>query len=130
MILTLKSINTRECCILNYLYRDAGNYKKRGRITVSGALSIRDLESYLYESEFFLPELVGLPSLTPKMKSNDDHPWHELDDVTRVSNDKSLMSAVELIARFKFQNSSTWGQWTPAVPLTTGARLKSPTLRS
>jgi hypothetical protein len=73
----------------------------------------------LYEAEFFLPELVGLLSLTPKMKSNDDHPWH----------DSSSMSAGELIARFKFQNSLTWGQWTPAIPLPTAPRLKSPTPR-
>jgi hypothetical protein len=99
---------------LEYLYRDASNFKIWGRAILSGALSIRDLQPHLYEGEFFLPELVGLCRLTPATMTNDDHPWHELGGVQSVSSGESLMGAGELVSRFKLQSSLTWGQWTPA----------------
>jgi hypothetical protein len=99
---------------LEYLYRDAANFKVRSRAILCGALSIHDLQPYLYEGEFFLPELVGLCSLTSTTMTSDDHPWHELGGVQSVSSGESLMGASELVSRFKFQSSLTWGQWTPA----------------
>lgn len=104
-----------ELSELEYLYRDAANFKVWGRAILSGALSIRDLRPFLYEGDFFLPELVGLKSLTPKTPTSCDHPWHELRSVQRVSSGKSLMRASELIARFKREHSLAWGQWAPDV---------------
>jgi hypothetical protein len=101
---------TEELVELEYLYRDAANFKFRGRAIVRGTL-----QPHLYESEFFFPELVGLRRLTPKSMTSDDHPWHELVDVQNVSSGESLMEARELISRFKLQDSLTWGQWAPAV---------------
>lgn len=100
---------------LEYLYRDAANFKVRGRAILRGALSIRDLQPYLYEGEFFLPELVGLCRLTPTTMTSDDHPWHQLDGVQSVSSGESLMGTSELVSRFKLQDSLMWGQWSAAV---------------
>jgi hypothetical protein len=98
---------------LEYRYCDGNNYKTWGRVILNGAISIHQLQPHLYEGEFFLPGLVGLPELTPEIATEYDHPWHTLGGVEKTSNNESLIAAGELVARFKLQSILAWGQWAP-----------------
>lgn len=71
--------NTR----VNYLYRDAGNYKMFNEAVVSGAITEEQIVAILEtldEGEYFLPAQVGLPEERPdKWAPRYDHPWFELE---------------------------------------------------
>jgi len=71
--------------ILEYQYRDAGNYKAFGELLLEGEMTpsdLADLTPYLYDGEYFIPEEVGIPPLQPLLqeelggKNEDDHEWH------------------------------------------------------
>ena len=47
------------------MYSDASNFKKYGQFIVYGNVVQSDIECYLFEGEFFIPEYVGVPSLAP-----------------------------------------------------------------
>lgn len=72
-------MNTR----INYLYRDADNYKMPNSCVVSGKISQDQIDTIidtLDEGEYFIPHLVGLPE--EKFDTYDpqsDHPFFELD---------------------------------------------------
>ncbi len=74
--------NTR----LAYRYRDASGYRQSEEIILAGELSFqRDIQPYLYEGEFFIPDQVGLPNLQARFFDfpiEDDHPWHTIADVS------------------------------------------------
>src|SRR5579875_1140471 len=74
--------NTR----LAYCYRDASGYQQSEEIILVGELSFkRDIQPYLYEGEFFIPDQVGLPNLQGRFEdfpAEDDHPWHTIADVS------------------------------------------------
>ena len=62
--------------LLTYLYRDASNYKFYEHIILSGSLSFDEIAPFFHETDYFLPELVGLKPLVSEQLSIDDHPWH------------------------------------------------------
>ncbi len=71
--------------MLEYLYRDASNYKQYGRVVLAGALSIKDIRHLLIDGEYFIPSQAGLPDLQHKFRAQgfeypteDDHAWHEV----------------------------------------------------
>ncbi len=69
--------NTR----IDYLYRDAGNYKAHGHVVVAGRVRFGDLKPFLDCGEYFVPPTVGIPPLNIEGEPRDprlDHPWHEL----------------------------------------------------
>ena len=69
-----------------YLYRDAGNFKRWGEVVFSNTNNIgqetldRLSRSALPLDElYFLPDKVGVPSLHFESSVNDlDHCWHEI----------------------------------------------------
>ena len=72
---------------LQYLYRDAANYKRHGAFTFVGAPTASLLERLrhaLFDREFLVAAQVGLPSLAPWMlgeepyDSSVDHALHEM----------------------------------------------------
>lgn len=73
---------------LTYLYRDASNYKAHGAVLLSGEATAEHhhrLRESLIDSEYFIPERVGLPSLRERLyqyssgaPTDDDHVLHEL----------------------------------------------------
>ena len=71
-------MNTR----IEYLYRDADNYKVPNEAVVKGAASeeqIRSILDSLYEGEFFIPAAVGLPEERfSDWDDQSDHPFFEL----------------------------------------------------
>ena len=51
---------------VDYLYRDASNYKFRGSFIVDGDLDLEMLRPLLLDGAWFVPERVGLPALRPR----------------------------------------------------------------
>jgi hypothetical protein len=81
-------MNTR----IEYLYRDADNYKQFGSVVLRGEITSQERErikASLDSGEYFIPSQVGLPDLQPKMISfpdrDADHVWHELDVESDIS---------------------------------------------
>ncbi len=71
--------------LLEYLYRDASNYKQHGSVVLEGAISLKDIRPLLIDGEYFIPSQAGLPDLQHKFKAQgfeypteDDHAWHEM----------------------------------------------------
>jgi hypothetical protein len=69
-----------------YRYRDAGNFKANGRLLLKGKLSESErgeIIARLEDSEFFIAEQVGIPTLYDGLyainggPNDDDHCWHE-----------------------------------------------------
>lgn len=76
----------KECCVFEYQYRDASNYKAWGAILLSGALSQNDtaaLRACLESGEYFVAEQVGIPAVYQELwdlsggRTSDDHALHE-----------------------------------------------------
>lgn len=56
----------KECCVFEYLYRDASNYKAWGEILLAGVPSQNDiavLRACLESGEYFVAEQVGIPAV-------------------------------------------------------------------
>jgi hypothetical protein len=73
--------------LLEYLYRDAANYKRHGAFTFVGTPTeplLERLRAALFDREFVVAAQVGLPSLAPWMlgeepyDSSVDHALHEV----------------------------------------------------
>jgi hypothetical protein len=71
--------------VVEYLYRDAGNYKAAGELWLVGALSEEartDLIGSLDSGEFFVAEQLDVPPLYEILfaesggRTLDDHAWH------------------------------------------------------
>ncbi|MGQ2984335.1 hypothetical protein [Flavobacterium sp.] len=72
---------------LNYLYRDASNYKNFGSIVFSNPnhIALRNIErtimQNLIDNEYFVAEIWQLPSLFFSEQNEDDHIWHEYESL-------------------------------------------------
>ena len=102
--------------LLEYMYRDASNFKFHERVVVAGELTMDDLRPYLDE-EYFVPEDVGLPHCRPhhhRYSKDDDHPWHELEETKPTdSGPDEALTAEALIRAFVWAAEQEWpGQHT------------------
>jgi hypothetical protein len=93
---------------VTYLYRDAGNWKFWGEFLVLGELRLDDLRPHLLEQEFFIPERIGLPSLVPELKNEDDHLLHTFEDLAAVEPASYICTAEELLDRVRLANEQGW----------------------
>jgi hypothetical protein len=93
---------------ITYLYRDAGNYKFWGEFFVCGNLSFNDLKPYLFDEEYFVPEKIGLPSLVPKIRNDDDHLLHEFFSIEAGKARSQPISAEDLLAGLRDAHSEGW----------------------
>jgi len=70
-------MNTR----IDYLYRDASNYKAYNSVVLSGKMSAEDAERIskcLCDGTYFIPRDVGLPEIRVcGYRTDDDHCWFE-----------------------------------------------------
>lgn len=83
--LTVEGAGPNTKLIINY--RDAANYKKSSTHVLEGALTsagLAQMTSTMEDGTFFVPQQVGLPSLTPTDDYDDDldHSWHSLGDAS------------------------------------------------
>ena len=95
-------MNTR----IDYLYRDAGNYKVYNTCVVGGEAGrlqqtlIR--EACLPEQDQFIPSRVGLPEERFPSWSEDDTVFFELEDITLTEDEATVPIDIEELA-FRFQ---------------------------
>jgi hypothetical protein len=76
----------QKYCVLDYLYRDAANYKAWGAILLSGNPTdgeVGALRACLESGEYFVAEQVGIPPVYKELwelsggPNEDDHALHE-----------------------------------------------------
>lgn len=82
----VSSDSPKECCVFEYIYRDASNYKAWGMLLLSGVPSQSDiaaLRACLESDVYFVAEQVGIPAVYKELwdlsggRSSDDHALHE-----------------------------------------------------
>lgn len=66
------------------------------------------MQGFLSDSEFFIPERVGVKSLVPAEKTVDDHYLHTLEAAARVDAGSSLMSVGLFVERMKRASAEGW----------------------
>lgn len=91
-----------------YRYRDASNYKWHASVVLAGSLRLQDIKPYLIDGEFFVPELVGLKCLTPEIRNEDDHDWHEVIALNPTSAPANFIPAEEFLRQFQTQHRKGW----------------------
>ena len=107
-------MNTR----MEYLYRDASNYKSYNRVIVAGSITEtqkREIFKTLEAGTYFIPEQIGLDLYRDWDISEDDHPFCELDvehDFYETDDpaDDETFTAEDLVAAFV----ATEGKWDAA----------------
>jgi len=91
---TTLEIAPQECCVLEYLYRDASNYKACGALLLSGYPTqdeIAALRACLESGEYFVAEQVGIPAVYEELwelsggPTDDDHALHEFGEIRVAS---------------------------------------------
>ncbi|MCK5746905.1 hypothetical protein [Oricola sp.] len=92
---------------IDYLYRDASNYKFHGDFVVEGTIAKADLKPYLFDDEWFVPMAVGLPHLLDLPINEDDHLLHEFTGFTPTYEGTPECTVSTLIERF--QNAHRFG---------------------
>lgn len=109
-----------KCCVFEYQYRDASNYKAWGEILLSGIPSQSDiaaLRACLESDVYFVAEQVGIPVVYKELwdlsggRSSDDHALHEFVAlrVATVDERKTYPLFGELSSLLKtFQSISKW----------------------
>jgi len=93
---------------VSYRYADASNYKFWGEFYVVGELKLEDLRPHLIDAEFFIPERIGLPSLVPSVKNEDDHLLHTFEQVAAADGMPYELAAEELLGRIRLANREGW----------------------
>ena len=92
---------------INYLYRDAGNFKNWGEFIFKNKNNIelklleRKVRKILIDGEFFIAEIAGVKKLNfPEHIRELDHDWHEfhsLEDTEENVNDENNRDIVDFI---------------------------------
>ena len=91
-----------------YRYRDASNYKWTHAVIIAGTLTLEDIRNFLIDGEYFIPQLVGMKSLTPDLRNEDDHDWHEIISLRPTIYSSNFTSSAELLRRFQSQSHMAW----------------------
>ena len=102
------------CCIFEYLYRDASNYKVWGTLLLEGVANETDhqvLASKFESCELFIAEQLGIPALYSDLwefsngPTEDDHVWHTFHALRAVTPDDTSSeifgSVADLVAKIK-----------------------------
>lgn len=96
-------VNTK----INYLYRDASNYKQHNEVVIAGKITeqqISTIVSCLSDGEYFIPKQVGLPETRFSEWTEDDHCWFELSRYSFENTDRIPTIGItieELISNFE-----------------------------
>lgn len=95
------SLNTE----IQYLYRDASNFKLRTLCVLAGALTEAEKEEILeclIDGEYFVPGQAGLPDDNRYSGTEDDTDWFELESIEDTDHSPTLsMTAQELLENFR-----------------------------
>lgn len=96
---------TAKNLMIDYLYRDADNYKVWNTVVLNGTLTekqIADIIGVLNDGEYFIPSQVGLPEQRFEKLSGADHCWFELSPES--FNDVDDKPTVDLTATELYEN--------------------------
>lgn len=111
---------------INYLYRDASNYKVHNECVISGPITEEEKRGILeccsgcangddginpYEEGYFKPEMVGMPAKRFETWTEDDHEWFELniDGFSETDREPNLhVTAKELLDKFLIAAKASW----------------------
>jgi len=91
-----------------YLCSYAGNYKFWGEFCIAGPISMDDLKLHLLHGEYFVPERMGIPSLIPDARNDDDHPLHEIDSIVPARPSVCAFTAADFICRIRAASETGW----------------------
>lgn len=99
---------------INYLYRDASNYKTSNYVILAGKMTDEQFaemqECCEDHHEMFIPEQVGLDLIRDWETTDDDHPYCELEDFELVNDNPTTDMAIdELLEMFR----KAKGNWRP-----------------
>jgi len=109
----------------NYLYRDAGNYKKWAEVVFSNPdrlsleLVTKDLQDAFLQDGLFIAHQVRLPEAFFSIggdATSDDHCFHEFDTVEislEIPNDRYARSISQFIAEVKRAAERGWMTFDP-----------------
>lgn len=92
---------------IEFLYRDASNYKMQTTVVVRGAMTeqgVREIMDSLDSGTYFIPSQVGLDGERFSDETEDDHPWFELYETSfslTANTPTSELSFEELVEKFK-----------------------------
>jgi hypothetical protein len=103
---------------LNYMYRDASNYKEGSTLYFEGAVTAEQraaISAALDSGLYFIPDDVDLEELQSRLTSfpsEDDHVWHELEGLNIVASlpaDAVVVGPIEdLVEAFRKIGSHGW----------------------
>jgi hypothetical protein len=93
---------------IEYMYRDASNYKFYGEFIVYSKLSLTDIQPYLFDAEFFVPHKVDLQHLLNLPINDDDHYLHSFVSFNDTTNSQVICTAGEMIRKFKDAYETGW----------------------
>lgn len=103
---------------INYLYRDASNYKVHNECVIFGPITDEQKTAILaacVEGEYFVPSVVGMPEKRFNDYCDDDHCFFELNacDFEDVQQEPTLdINAAILVSRF--EEAARYGKWEAA----------------
>lgn len=104
--------------IIEYLYRDASNYKRWNRVIIGGEMTqenLRRIEAKLFDCEYFVPHDVGLPEhrIVSDYRTDDDHCWFEwqtYDDAELTSAPPTVDLTVDQLVS-NFESVIQWDEY-------------------
>lgn len=113
------SSNTTANTQIDYMYRDAGNYKKFETVIFNGAITPCQIkiieESFMpdFEETDFLPRQVDLAPLCPWVDEDEyddelDHMIHTISGVKLVDSPDNGISIVDLVNKFAAARADGW----------------------
>jgi hypothetical protein len=103
-----------------YLYRDGGNYKKRGSVIFSNAegldidLAVEKLQQAFLTDGLFIARQARVPEVFLYSRgkfTDDDHCYHEFDELgstSEAANDKHLRSIREFVDEVTAEAGRGW----------------------
>jgi len=109
----------------SYLYRDAGNYKKWGKVIFSnpdrlGPTEVnKALQGAFLDGDLFVAQQVRIPEVflfADGDATSDDHCFHEFDTTTlttQAADDTYSRSIKEFIAEVEQQANRGWAEFDP-----------------
>ena len=94
--------------LIKYRYTDASNWKFFGSIVVDGAVSAKDVNRYLFDTDSFIPHEVGMDHLLNMPLNEDDHYLHQFDSFEPTINGSCSCTKSEFIKRFREASRKGW----------------------
>lgn len=99
--------------LVSYVYGRVGRYVQTRSFVVTGVVTFEELEPFLDDGKFFVPEDVGLKHPEPvegyvRVPRNDG-PFYELSDLSETTFSSDVgMDAMSLIERFRAAHAAGW----------------------